>query len=90
VTSTFCYNKLATHSYIMAESAPNPLFSSVGAQVDDEKHVDEIESLCMNCHEDVSYLHRLVELANIVIGNNQASPYQNTLLSRDSHYVVSM
>ena len=34
------------------------LFAPVGAQVDEPKLVEEIESLCMNCHEDVSQ-HRI-------------------------------
>jgi hypothetical protein len=33
---------------------PKQLFAPVGAQVDEPKLVEEIESLCMNCHEDVS------------------------------------
>jgi hypothetical protein len=32
----------------------NDLFAPVGAQVDEPKLVEEIESLCMNCQEDVS------------------------------------
>ena len=53
-----------------AKNNSNDLFAAIGKQVlglsleDDEnsseddrvKVVDEIESLCMNCHEDVSFL----------------------------------
>lgn len=61
----------ATNEYLNTERAKNDendLFAAIGKQVlglnlgDDEpaeddrvKIVDEIESLCMNCHENVSY-----------------------------------
>lgn len=62
----------ANNEYLNTERAKNDendLFAAIGKQVlglnlgDDEpaeddrvKIVDEIESLCMNCHENVSYI----------------------------------
>ena len=40
---------------------PKQLFAPVGAQVEEPKLVEEIESLCMNCHEDVGISKILLE-----------------------------
>ena len=51
-----------------SENPDKPLFETVGAQVaetakdaddDEPKVVDEIESLCMNCHADVCIFLKL-------------------------------
>ena len=58
--------------------------AEASAQDEDEdgtKVVDEIESLCMNCHENVSSLHPdVICMADSHEGHYTASPYQNPLL----------
>lgn len=78
----------------------NDLFAAIGKQVlglrlgDDEvpdeddrvKIVDEIESLCMNCHENVSNaLSFICELGQLtfVSGHDTASTHENSILPRD-------
>jgi hypothetical protein len=83
-----------------AENPPKaPLFETVGAQVaeaanaadnDEPKVVDEIESLCMNCHENVcSFLNPGIafSLTFNPSGNNSTPPYQNSLLPRNCNHV---
>ena len=78
----------------------NDLFAAIGKQVlglrlgDDEmpaeddrvKIVDEIESLCMNCHEDVSYvLPFICDLRRLIFvsGHDTAFTHKNPILSRN-------
>lgn len=57
---------------------------------DEQKVVDEIESLCMNCHENVSrcmyYFTRTI--SNSKPGNYAPPPDTNTFLPRDYHNVL--
>jgi hypothetical protein len=68
------------------------LFAPVGAQVDEPKLVEEIESLCMNCHENVScsISHQECRELILVVGNNETSLNQDSLLSRNRHHVIPL
>ncbi|KAH9643726.1 hypothetical protein HF086_007696, partial [Spodoptera exigua] len=44
----FAYRRVLTR---MSSEAPKPVFRSFGGEPDEEPEVTEIESLCMNCHE---------------------------------------
>jgi hypothetical protein len=77
----------------------NDLFEDMGRKVadaqqagdeEDIKVVDEIESLCMNCHANVSLhlpsfrVHLLITCA----GHDSTPPYQNPLLPRNHNHVL--
>ena len=55
--------------------------------------VDKIESLCMNCHEDVRYTQAAKD-SNAAkcssTGRNEASPHQGSLLPRNHPHVIRM
>jgi hypothetical protein len=63
--------------------------SAAEAVSDEPQLVDEIESLCMNCRENVSAIsYRFtLSLANFP-GINTPSPYPNSFLPRDYHHVL--
>ena len=88
-----------------ARNDNNDLFAAIGKQVlglnleDDEKPaeddrvkvVDEIESLCMNCHEDVSYSLALIyeqRWLTFVTGHDAATTHKNPILSRNHPHVI--
>jgi hypothetical protein len=56
---------------------------------EDQRVVDEVESLCMNCHENVPCPQsQMVISANQMIGNHTTTPYPNTFLPGDYHHVL--
>ena len=63
--------------------------SAAESASDEPQLVDEIESLCMNCRENVSVISfgSVLSLANFP-GINTTSPYPNSLLPRDYHHVL--
>ena len=83
-----------------AQEDKNDLFAAIGKQVlglkldgaeeddvpedDRVKIVDEIESLCMNCHENVTRsVNHDQQHAECTPGQHQIVTYQDTLFSRD-------
>jgi hypothetical protein len=61
-----------------------------GADGDSQRMVDEIESLCMNCQEDVGTA-RPFSNANTkhrLLGYHAIAPHAHTILQRDYPYVV--
>lgn len=88
-----------------AKNDENDLFAAIGKQVlglkldDDEesteddrvKIVDEIESLCMNCHENVSYVLSSTfhfQVVDFVTGHDTTSSHKDSILSRDYPHVL--
>lgn len=88
-----------------ARNDNNDLFAAIGKQVlglnlgDDERPaeddrvqvVDEIESLCMNCHEDVSYSRSFIceqRWLTFVTGHDATITDKNPILSRDHSDVI--
>lgn len=68
-------------------------------KIDDEKVVEEIESLCMNCHENVSNIISclrtlsllfVILIANDYIGHNTHASNGHSLLPRSYHHVVQL
>lgn len=60
---------------------------------EDQKVVDEIESLCMNCHANVCIflLLNVMDISNIIaIGYHSTSPHSNPFLPRNHHYVLQL
>jgi hypothetical protein len=56
---------------------------------EEQKVVDEIESLCMNCHENVRYPHSpLVINTNRIAGHHPFTTYSNTFLPRNHYHVL--
>ena len=78
----------------------NDLFADMGRKVaeasarggdEDEKLVEEIESLCMNCHEQVcTPLKDTMLILLTITGHHTITPHPYTLLSRNSHNVLRM
>jgi hypothetical protein len=55
----------------------------------EQKVVDEIESLCMNCHENVSIpAFSFSQPANLLQGNHSFITHSNTLFPRDHTHVL--
>lgn len=77
---------LTTDASKASESGAN------GAADDDEEQrvVDEIESLCMNCHENVRFpiVPCSKSILTIYLGNHQTSPHQDPLLPRNYSHVL--
>jgi hypothetical protein len=85
----------------MAEhkSLAQDLFEDMGRKVaeasaqegdDDTKVVDVIESLCMNCHEDVCMLLCAKDKQLTMTGNYKTPTHQDPFLPRNRHYVLRM
>lgn len=59
---------------------------------EEQKVVDEIESLCMNCHANVS--NRFTECYGyvliIVVGYHSTPPHSNSVLPRNHHHVLQL
>lgn len=64
--------------------------SAQGDNDEGSKVVDEIESLCMNCHENVGIAARCIYLANTSQGNYAPAPHPHTLLPRNCSHVLFM
>jgi hypothetical protein len=68
----------------VAEASAQP------ADEDGTKVVDEIESLCMNCHEDVCFRHAhyfIKMLTQVLAGNYTPPSYQDTFFPRNRYHV---
>jgi len=56
---------------------------------EDQKVVDEIESLCMNCHENVAVLVSKPQTFYLYqTGNHSFTTHSNTVLPRDHTHVL--
>lgn len=61
------------------------------AEDEDQKVVDEIESLCMNCHENVCYSifsSPMIPANPPLLGNHPTTSHTNSLLPRDHSHVL--
>lgn len=82
------------------QSLANDLFADMGRKVaeasarggdEDEKLVEEIESLCMNCHEQVCVPQiNIMFILLTITGNYTITAHTYTLLPRNSHNVLRM
>jgi hypothetical protein len=56
----------------------------------EEREVQEIESLCMRCHEQVSSPWHTFLGKQLILGNNAIATNEYPLLQGDHHHVVQM
>jgi hypothetical protein len=64
------------------------------ARDEDERVVEEVESLCMNCEENVGFWRYPRSENDLLtqdrLGHNATPPYQDPLFPRDHHHVLLM
>ena len=73
----------------VATNSTTPVIEVKPEAEDDQKVVDEIESLCMNCRENVTFPQSSFQpIAHQTVGYHPFTAHSNPFLPRDHNHVI--